>query len=131
MSTQESENKNIAQSSFELVKTLKTAQSSGFKFWALLFPVGFLYAHNQDEYGKKVALAILIPTLVLSIAFYFMPLELYAIADFVLLIWAIYVAFLVSTRVPHLVSEGSHYSFGRGFGAHILYVLIYSFIYYI
>ena len=121
----------LAKSSFDLIGEMRSSQSQGFRWWAFLFPVGFLYSHGQDKTSYKAALVILIPTLVLSIAFYFLPLGLYSLGDFLLLVWTVYVAYMIATRAKQLVDDDSKADVGKGIIAQVVYLFVYSIIYYL
>ena len=97
-----------------LIKELRETDSGGFKLWAFLFPVGFLYSYNSREEAKNIALSILIPTLVLSLAFYVLPAGLFMIGDALMWIWVVYVSYLVSTRSNALVADGASYDLKDG-----------------
>ena len=128
---QKSVSSNLVEASFKLIGDLRKAKSEGFNLWAFLFPIGYLYSHLSVENTKKIALAVLIPTLVLSIAFYFLPYSLFVIGDILLFIWFVYVSYLVGTRSSVLVSEGSEADIGKGVLAQVLYGFVYSVIYYL
>ena len=97
-----------------LIKELRETDSGGFKLWAFLFPVGFLYSYNSREEAKNIALSILIPTLVLSLAFWVLPAVLFMIGDALMWIWVVYVSYLVSTRSNALVAVGATYDLKDG-----------------
>ena len=69
--------------------------------------MGFLYSYNSREEAKNVALSILIPTLVLSLAFWVLPAGLFMIGNALMWIWVVYVSYLVSTRSNALVADGA------------------------
>ncbi len=129
--SQNADSSNIFEASFKLIDDMRNAESGGFKLWAFLFSIGYLYSHSAVENTKKIALATLIPTLVLSIAFYFLPYSLYVLGDALMFVWVIYVSYLVGTRSTMLVSEESEADIGKGVLAQVLYGFVYSIIYYL
>ncbi len=111
-----------------LIKELRETDSGGFKLWAFLFPVGFLYSYNSREEAKNIALSILIPTLVLSLAFYVLPAGLFMIGDALMWIWVVYVSYLVSTRSNALVADGASYDLKDGVLSQLAFAVVSSII---
>ena len=107
-----------------LIKELRETDSGGFKLWAFLFPVGFLYSYNSREEAKNIALSILIPTLVLSLAFYVLPAGLFMIGDALMWIWVVYVSYLVSTRSNALVADGATYDLKDGVLSQLAFAVV-------
>ncbi len=115
------------QDTLNLITELNSTPSSGFKFWAFLFPVPYLWGYGSNDNAKKVALTSLLPALIVSIIGYF-SYDLAGMLDAIAFLWSLFVSYLVSTRTHALLNKGSTYNLGAGIVALIVFVVLYALI---
>ena len=111
-----------------LIKELGDTPSKGFKWWALFFPIAYLFGFGSKANAIKVSLVILAPVAALSIGAYFFTDALYQVLDLVIAGWTIYLSYLVASRSHALVKEGSTFDIGRGLVGQLVYLVVYFII---
>jgi len=110
-----------------LISELHATPSSGFKIWAFIFPVAYLYGYGAKDNAKKVASTSLIPQFILGIVAY-LSYKLAGVLDVAAAIWFFYVCYLVSTRTHALVVKGTDYNMSSGIIAQVIYTIAFLLI---
>lgn len=110
-----------------LIGELHATPSNGFKLWAFIFPVAYLYGYGAADNAKKVASTSLIPQFILGIVAY-MSYQLAGVLNIAAAIWFFYVCYLVSTRTTALVVKGTTYNMTSGIVAQVLYTIAFLLI---
>lgn len=117
----------FAKDSLNLITELNSTAASGFKIWAFLFPIAYLFGYGANENGKKLLTVILLPVLAMSILWYLSP-RLASALDAVTTLWVLFVSYLVATRTHALVKMGGQFSMGAGVAYQIGFILLYYYI---
>ena len=112
--------------SLNFISEINQSPSSGFKLWAFIFPIAYVYGYGAIENTKKLAALLIIPALIVGVVFYLIP-NLWNFGNVVLWIWVIFVSYLVSTRTHALVNKSSSFNIGKAIVVEILFLLVYNF----
>lgn len=112
----------FAKDSFNFIGELNSTAPSGFSLWAFCFPIGYLFGYGANENGKKVAVVMLIPLVIISLLMY-LSMRLAGFANAIDFLWVLFVSYLVSTRTHALVVKGGKYNLGIGLVSQILFIL--------
>lgn len=113
----------FAKDSLNLVSELNTTPTSGFSWWAFCFPIAYLFGYGAIENGKKVAVVMLIPILIISLLMY-LSMRLAGLADALNYIWEFFISYLIATRTHALVVKEVNYNLGVGIGSQVLFFII-------
>jgi hypothetical protein len=117
----------FVQDTLNLISELHATPSSGFKIWAFIFPVAYLYGYGAKDNAKKVASTSLIPQFILGIVAY-LSYKLAGVLDVAAAIWFFYVCYLVSTRTHALVVKDATYNMSAGIIAQVMYTIAFLLI---
>jgi hypothetical protein len=116
---------NVVVDAFNAVINLNKIPSEGFKFVSFIFPIAFLMGYGSKDWGKKVAIAFLLPICVVSLVAY-VNIGLAALVDFVSLIWIIYLSYLVCSRHSVLVNKDKPFAMGTAVVSQLIFTLVWS-----
>ena len=111
------------QGSLSMVQDLRKSPSSGLKFWALLFPVAYLWGYGARENAKNVATVIIAPQILIWIVSFIIT-DLALLLSIGQFLWTAYVHFMVATRIDVLTKRDNEYSFLSGLVAGIIYYIV-------
>ena len=112
----------FAKDSLNLVSELNTTPTSSFSWWAFFFPIAYLFGYGAIVNGKKVAVVMLIPVLIVSLLMY-LSMRLAGIANALDYIWVLFISYLVATRTHALVVKEVNYNIGIGIGSQVLFFI--------
>lgn len=110
--------------SLAMVQDLNKSPSKGFNWWAFFFPVPFLWGYGASDNAKSVATVLLVPAAavwLLSRLFWN-----WDILDLAWFAWAVYVSFMVATRVDVLAKRDKTFDVGGAIVAGLVYSILIS-----
>ena len=117
----------FAKDSLNLITELNSTKSSGFSWWAFLFPIGYLFGYEAIDNGKKVAVVMLIPAIIISLIGY-LSYRLSNLGDGINFIWVIFISYLIATRTHTLIIKGGSFNLTKGImyqlGFYVLMIII-------
>lgn len=118
--------------SVAMLGDLRSSPSSGFRWTAFFFPIGYLWGYGAEANAKRVALLLLLPLLLVwvirSLVGSEYTLSLQGFLLFAGWFWSLYVAYMVATRTDVLRSSAKPFNTGAAVVVQVVALFIQNFL---